>query len=883
MTLLLMVAAAACTTPAPTGTPPQVNAVAPGSGLNSGGYRVTVSGSGFTGATQVKFGINVATNVVVVSDSSITVDAPPSLTAGAVDVRVTSPKGTSPISSSARFTYVDVPAPPCTINWTGPEAGDWATTAAWTPARVPAAADVVCIPAGRTVTVSTTAAATAVTGTGALTINGTLTLTGTGPTGSAITTLNLTGTLAGSGDLTVTGSLVWRGGRMTGSGVTRVAAGATALLRPCFCGGLPPSDGILDSGRVFENQGLVQMWDPAAGSAVGASLLMQTGARILNAGTWNFPNAEDYPTAIRGGMFGDDSSPSFANSGTLNKSGPTTTTIAVPFTNTGSVNVNGGILRLWGAQEPGLVTDTGPYTVAAGASVVLATGARELATGSSVGGAGAATLGGDVRVSGSGVNVGSLTVESLLVRLTSAGYPVFRSSGQTTFSSSVELRAEEGFCPTQGQVITPFRFGSSSGTPSVSITDAEFTTTTAVLPDRINFTVTSVSCDVVAPTMSGFTLEAPKASDRLLERVVTTDASDNRGVTRYEYIWTPGTTASTPAGTTRSVAATGQAFNVSFADAQPNSAWSLFVRAVDRKGNTSPWRVWRVPTTPKRPKLIAIGDSVTAGYHRDSGSSPTSCNDPVYGYPAYIQQYFDDNVLPSNWRFQYSNYARAGFQTADVLALPGAGMRDACGTFWSSLSPIGSAVADLQNNAGSWNRVVVSAGVNDTNWGDVLISMIIDPTVPILGTTQCLSKVDGFNIASKSTQIADNVDTILDRLEAADYAAKITWNSYYGAAGTGPLNSACASAVAEGTVKLHEAIQTGLYRDHRARWIDNSNVSPSTLQGFYPSDLAVIGSCRLLWGDSNWKPSGCEYPPGWPHPAGLGAKTIANNNIPNLG
>ena len=49
---------------------------------------VTLTGSGFTGATAVKFGTTDAANVVVVSDTSITCEVPTGLSAGAVDVKV---------------------------------------------------------------------------------------------------------------------------------------------------------------------------------------------------------------------------------------------------------------------------------------------------------------------------------------------------------------------------------------------------------------------------------------------------------------------------------------------------------------------------------------------------------------------------------------------------------------------------------------------------------------------------------------------------------------------------------------------------------------------------------------------------------------------------
>lgn len=80
---------------------PAVSSLNPASG--AGGDTVTVSGSGFTGATDVGFGqINVA-NMTVDSDSQITVTVPDG--SGTVDVVVITPAGQSALSANDQFTY----------------------------------------------------------------------------------------------------------------------------------------------------------------------------------------------------------------------------------------------------------------------------------------------------------------------------------------------------------------------------------------------------------------------------------------------------------------------------------------------------------------------------------------------------------------------------------------------------------------------------------------------------------------------------------------------------------------------------------------------------------------------------------------------------------
>lgn len=76
----------------------------PGSGPNSGGTTVTISGSNFTGATAVSFRTIPATSFTVQIDATIIATAPP-WTDGTVDVTVTDPAGTSAIVPADQYTY----------------------------------------------------------------------------------------------------------------------------------------------------------------------------------------------------------------------------------------------------------------------------------------------------------------------------------------------------------------------------------------------------------------------------------------------------------------------------------------------------------------------------------------------------------------------------------------------------------------------------------------------------------------------------------------------------------------------------------------------------------------------------------------------------------
>jgi hypothetical protein len=81
---------------------------------------VTISGSGFTGATAVNFGATSAVSFTVMSDGTIFAVAPAE-SAGTVDVTVTTPAGTSSTGSADQFTYATDAAlaglvPPVSVN-----------------------------------------------------------------------------------------------------------------------------------------------------------------------------------------------------------------------------------------------------------------------------------------------------------------------------------------------------------------------------------------------------------------------------------------------------------------------------------------------------------------------------------------------------------------------------------------------------------------------------------------------------------------------------------------------------------------------------------------------------------------------------------------------
>jgi hypothetical protein len=92
---------------------------------------VIITGSDFTGATQVLFGTKAASGFTVNSSTQITATAP-SGSPGGVNVRVVTPLGTSPTGSGATYTYQSLTGTNLynlsfrwnLVTWAGPNAID---------------------------------------------------------------------------------------------------------------------------------------------------------------------------------------------------------------------------------------------------------------------------------------------------------------------------------------------------------------------------------------------------------------------------------------------------------------------------------------------------------------------------------------------------------------------------------------------------------------------------------------------------------------------------------------------------------------------------------------------------------------------------------------
>jgi len=125
MSVTLLVASGLCAAqPAPT-----VSRVIPNNGPASGGIRITIRGSGFSGATRVTFGGNPSRDFRVISDSEVVAVLPafPNPTAISpdgyqVDAAVCTQSGCSPQYLPGNFTYRRVQEPQVHV-------GGWSLTA----------------------------------------------------------------------------------------------------------------------------------------------------------------------------------------------------------------------------------------------------------------------------------------------------------------------------------------------------------------------------------------------------------------------------------------------------------------------------------------------------------------------------------------------------------------------------------------------------------------------------------------------------------------------------------------------------------------------------------------------------------------------------------
>jgi hypothetical protein len=102
---------------------PVVAGISPAVGQVTGGTFVTITGTNLAGATAVNFGTAVVTSLISDTASQIVVISPFVTNAGAVNVTVTTPGGTSAISSADLFLYFSNATTPPSVQGISPNIG----------------------------------------------------------------------------------------------------------------------------------------------------------------------------------------------------------------------------------------------------------------------------------------------------------------------------------------------------------------------------------------------------------------------------------------------------------------------------------------------------------------------------------------------------------------------------------------------------------------------------------------------------------------------------------------------------------------------------------------------------------------------------------------
>ena len=226
----------------------------------------------------------------------------------------------------------------CTTSWTSASNGSWSDASRWS-SGVPTAADTACVTQGGTYTVSGPTGAISV---GALVLGG--------ANGAQTLTLSQGLTLGAIGTIRANGVLEWaneylNGGTLTNEGLVRLTGATT-------------NRGVRGETTRFRNEGTVEFTDDGR-------FYVYSGARVENSSLWHVTDAGD--------LWGASGAGTFANAGTLRKSGAGLSQVVgggLVFENAGAVDVRGGEVRF---ERPS--THTGvSFAVAEESSVVFASG-----------------------------------------------------------------------------------------------------------------------------------------------------------------------------------------------------------------------------------------------------------------------------------------------------------------------------------------------------------------------------------------------------------------------------------------------------------------------------------------------------------------------------
>lgn len=281
----------------------------------------------------------------------------------------------------------------CDVSWVGPAAGgSWSTPTGWSSGAVPAASDVVCLPAGVSVSVSTTTAvARQVQAAGAsLVVAGTLTLSDAGGV-SVLGSLSLSGTLSQPGELRVVASASL-GGTLIGGGSLVMESTATGQI----------TGGTLNH-FTLRNDGSLMQGGTATMYGLNGAVIDNRGSYTLNVSSCSGCSATGLVWSPATGL-----EPKFLNTGTLlQTAGASGATLSWGFDNDGVVDLRGGLLTF--ARAASGSSSSGSWSTVLGASATL-NGAFTLASATQMSGVYTIGASGQVSISDLAAPSASLSV-----------------------------------------------------------------------------------------------------------------------------------------------------------------------------------------------------------------------------------------------------------------------------------------------------------------------------------------------------------------------------------------------------------------------------------------------------------------------------------------
>ncbi len=321
------------------------------------------------------------------------------------------------------------------------------------------------------------------------------------------------------------------------------------------------------------------------------------------------------------------------------------------------------------------------------------------------------------------------------------------------------------------------------------------------------------------PIIASAELLEPQAHNDLLEADLLIEASDNDGITHYEYRWNQGVKGEI-------FTADAEHPTVSYDTVLPNTSYSIDVRAVDVHGWESDWQTAWTGVTPPVPMIVVAGDSIASGYTRQWFTGDARCRDVEYSYGSTVRDVVA-SALPAAWGPGYVNVAFPGAGVNSVLN----GGSDSC----SDAHP--SQIDDIvrYTDPATWNVVVMTAGINSTNWVDVVKELTKDTAFSLTDSGDklvCEAAVKGhWNLEDQRDTITARTADVVEAIDSRTNAS-VFWTGYFSidgsllAPGWSPVGPECADEMDYALDELHGAIQAGL--DSEVAWVDVEDVSIST-------------------------------------------------------